>query len=287
MGDSVLKNNIMTPSPEEFPHANYDTYLPYKASGIIVDPTDVVEADEKLIDSDPRDKNYVKEEKESNQKLLHEQQQDELPYKASGIIVDPTDVIEADEILIDSDPRDKNYVKEKKESNQKLLHQQQQDEKASDLQHEQHHQAKVLEECTSYDHFSTIKKMGYGHLRHHRHHSHHNHPENYTRGSCSSPKDQCVPKTEMTGDINEPFFEEKDLLCLSSGYCIPISHLKKIEQHPRHNQQQQQHEYGYPHYMSIVVLILYCFVFKKQYKLQYYLSSEGSKSRSLNIMDGD
>jgi hypothetical protein len=179
----------------------------------------------------------------------------DLPNKASDTIIDPADVVKAGEKLIDSDPRDKYYVKEEKESNQKLLH-------------EQHHQAKALEECTSFDHFSSIKKMKYGHLRHHRYHNyynhlddHHNHSDNHTRGSCSSPKDKCVPKIIMNGYIDAAFFEEKDLSCFSIGYCIPISDLKEMEQQFQHNQKHQQHEYGYQYYLLIVALVLYCFVF--------------------------
>ena len=48
-------------------NTNNNNDLPNKTNDTIVDPADVVKAEEKLIDSDPRDKYYVKEEKESNQ----------------------------------------------------------------------------------------------------------------------------------------------------------------------------------------------------------------------------
>ena len=77
--DSILTNIMAEESPCTSPtepskpnnnsnsnNSNYND-LPNKTNDTIVDPADVVKAEEKLIDSDPRDKYYVKEEKESNQ----------------------------------------------------------------------------------------------------------------------------------------------------------------------------------------------------------------------------
>ncbi|OEU11834.1 hypothetical protein FRACYDRAFT_244953 [Fragilariopsis cylindrus CCMP1102] len=77
--DSILTNIMAEESPCTSPtepskpnnnsnsnNSNYND-LPNKTNDSIVDPADVVKAEEKLIDSDPRDKYYVKEEKESNQ----------------------------------------------------------------------------------------------------------------------------------------------------------------------------------------------------------------------------
>jgi surface protein len=90
------------------------------------------------------------------------------------------------------------------------------------LQAEQHQQdgdSNALEECavpsrmqmitTSKENIAT---MDYGHLHH---------------GSCSSPKDMCVPKNEFTREFNNALMDKEDKsYATSNGYiglCVPIS----------------------------------------------------------------
>jgi surface protein len=118
-------------------------------------------------------------------------------YKASGTIADLAD--------------DKGDIMQKKDSFHHLV------------EHQQHQEGKSLEECNS-DHDSLMKqkvssykesitKIDFGYLN---------------RGTCSSPKDVCVPQDKaIEGD--GAFLEPEDASYASSGYCVPLSALEDME----------------------------------------------------------
>ena len=108
------------------------------------------------------------------------------------------------------------------------------------LDHQQHQEGKLLEECnisptttttttaaatavTSDDDSlmkrkisldkESITKMDYGHLN---------------RGTCSSPNDACVPQ-HIAIEGNGAFLELEDTSYASSGYCVPRSVLEDME----------------------------------------------------------
>jgi surface protein len=90
------------------------------------------------------------------------------------------------------------------------------------LQAEQHQQdgdSNALEECTVPSRMQmittskeNIATMDYGHLHY---------------GSCSSPKDMCVPKNEFTREFNNALMDKEDKSYATSngsiGLCVPIS----------------------------------------------------------------
>jgi hypothetical protein len=106
------------------------------------------------------------------------------------------------------------------------------------LDHQQHQEGKLLEECNIYPTTATttaaaaatsdddsflkrkisldkesITKMDYGHLE---------------RGTCSSPNNVCVPQNKAI-EGNGDFLEPEDASYASSGYCAPLPLLEEME----------------------------------------------------------